>query len=1053
MLPLPSTRRTDRPRWVWPWCIATLAVQACGGAEAPQADADPGATGVAEAVEEESAEPLRTVFTDRAPQPGPDLRPYLDEREGESRGWPEERRQSRARGVLLALLEQLMRGEEGDWASSLAPDFRSTELRPASLRVVHEQGGCVVRRPEDPTSLDPVSLRLDGEEALSALRDLTRAAGVGREGRVEVETLSTGMAADGALETRVLLLLSGSARGKRKQVTATCLARWSERDDEAPRLASLGLESYEEVSLLRPAFGDLTGFLLSSQPWFKGEILLGVDDYDLRRDRLCGPAFMGAQGAAVGDANGDGLDDVFVAQQAGVPNRLLLQLPDGRVQDVSLAAGVAFLETVRGALFVDLDNDGDQDLALALGPNVLVLWNDGGARFTDPVLLEGGGDDNVFSLCAADPDDDGDLDLYACHYIFNDGTVSTLPTPYHDANNGSANSYWRNEGGGAFTNATVEVGLDVNNRRFSLAAIWEDLDLDGDVDLYVTNDFGRNNYYRNDGGSFVDVAGRIGAADQASGMGATIADYDGDGLPDLYVSNMFMPEGMRAASGEAMLDAAHQRFARGNTLLRGREDGSFEDATLDGAAWRGGWTWGAVFGDFDNDGRADVYVPNGFLSGRGDDDVDAFHWRSVVSRSPEDGLMTEEYRAAWSALEYLVLQRGASYSGKERNCFYLNTGDGRFADISAASGADFLDDSRAACLVDWDDDGRLDLVLKNRTAPRLRVLRNQFPDAGSHLSIELVGVDCNRDAIGARVEVRAGGQHLRRSLRAGEGYLAQSSKRLHFGLGDAQRVESVTVHWPGGAQDTYEDLTVDQRYRITQGAAEAEVVRTRERLGLVSKVSAPLEQPADAVVERIPLAERLPIGPLRVPAFDDSGRLVESLAGAHLLLDLFSVDNEDCSLELLRLRRRQDELRKAGVIVVPLCVDEPGRRAGAQEFLRAFELDSLAGYLDEKALKAFEVILSEVIGRSVETPLPTSFLVDESGLLSVVYLGPVRVPQLLKDMAVIEAMPPGELNGERLLGGPWLAPPRRNMERIVNAMGMLGLRDLGRHFFDFEKAR
>jgi hypothetical protein len=227
--------------------------------------------------------------------------------------------------------------------------------------------------------------------------------------------------------------------------------------------------------------------------------------------------------------------------------------------------------------------------------------------------------------CAvSDYDLDGDLDLYVYSYIFWAGAgskaQSSYPYPYHDANNGAPNFLFRNDGDFRFVDVTDASGMDVNNRRFSLAASWCDYDDDGNPDLYVANDFGRNNLYRNRGdGTFSDVTKEAGVVDTANGMSVSWCDYNGDGLFDLYVGNMWSAAGSRLASrisGDAggRLESVYRRMARGSSLFRNRGDGTFEDVSVETGASFGRWSWSSQFSDLDGDGRPDLYVANGFVS-------------------------------------------------------------------------------------------------------------------------------------------------------------------------------------------------------------------------------------------------------------------------------------------------------------------------------------------------------------------------------------------------------------------------------------------------------
>ncbi len=282
---------------------------------------------------------------------------------------------------------------------------------------------------------------------------------------------------------------------------------------------------------------------------------------------------------------------------------------------------------------MDLDNDGDQDLVVAADPLLQIAENMGQGRFQ----LRAGMDMNTdtFSLSAADFDRDGDLDLYVCGYNVRkkDPTDRGLPfpMPYYDANNGGRNVLLRNDGALQFVDVTQAAGLDENNSRFSMAASWEDFDNDGDLDLYVANDFGRNNLYRNDDGHFVDIAAMAKVEDHASGMSVSWADYNRDGRMDLYVGNMFSAAGNRVTyqrqfqqqlSDQAVEHLRH--MASGNTLFANiSADGqtAFRDVSQSAGVELGRWAWASKFVDLTNDSWPDLIVTNGYVSNANKDDL------------------------------------------------------------------------------------------------------------------------------------------------------------------------------------------------------------------------------------------------------------------------------------------------------------------------------------------------------------------------------------------------------------------------------------------------
>ncbi len=430
-------------------------------------------------------------------------------------------------------------------------------------------------------------------------------------------------------ETKVGATVYYHASGDAAEGTTEQSATWEcEFSRESPpRLLSVQVSGFEEVSPVARGglrFVDATEAVLGENASYTGQLSVGIDHWRSRLQGDFGVDVNGLQGLAIGDANGDGRDDLYVCQQGGLPNRLYLRQEDGRLKDYSEASGTNWMELTRAALFVDLDNDGDQDLALAQGWYLMLMENDGKAKFSK--RLERRAEGQLHSLAAADYDNDGNLDIFFCgrnparEQSAAEGILG-MPLPYHDANNGGPNVLLRHGGDWKFEDVTRAVGLEVNNRRYSYACSWEDYDNDGDQDLYVANDFGRNNLYRNDDGVFLDVAEQLGVEDLSAGMSVTWGDANRDGLMDVYVSNMFSSAGNRIAYQRQFRAGqtsgalpAFQRHARGNTLFLNRAGGGFEDVSVAAQVTMGRWAWGAKFADLNNDGWEDLYVGNGFIT-------------------------------------------------------------------------------------------------------------------------------------------------------------------------------------------------------------------------------------------------------------------------------------------------------------------------------------------------------------------------------------------------------------------------------------------------------
>ncbi|MCB1095535.1 MAG: VCBS repeat-containing protein [Verrucomicrobiae bacterium] len=515
----------------------------------------------------------------------------------------------------------------GNAADIISEKATSNALRP-HLTTAFNANGLTVQRGGAKSATQPFA---------TALTSMLNPFKGGRPERVKFKVHNV-MVAPQACEAYIEV--SGAAAdGGRIEQHANWKINWEKPGTGSElRIKSVAAAGFEEVTSAAPTiFTDATAAVLGGDDAFNGQYLFGNSHWRARIDAFNRFFKFGHNGIAVADVNGDGLDDVYSCQTGGLPNRLFLQQADGSARDGAASAGVDFLDSTRGALFADFDNDGDQDLALGLNGALMILQNDGGGKFAPrvrfPTVM------NAFSLAAADYDQDGLLDLYVCRYYAEqeDGADLAAPVPYFDANNGGANFLLHNEGldkaSGwlTFSDATATAGLDVNNRRFSFAAVWDDFDNDGDSDLYVANDFGKNNLYLNTRGKFSDATAKTGLEDSAFGMSAATADINRDGITDLYVGNMFSSAGNRVTQQaqfrggrDATFRPVFQRLARGNSMFRARLDGgqlAYEDVSVEAGVTLGRWSWGSIFMDVNNDGWEDVFVANGFVTGREPDDL------------------------------------------------------------------------------------------------------------------------------------------------------------------------------------------------------------------------------------------------------------------------------------------------------------------------------------------------------------------------------------------------------------------------------------------------
>ena len=536
-------------------------------------------------------------------------------------GWDTEAFSNAAHAKLKILGKLLSHPEdlsEEALEKIISPSAKSDTLFPESkLSEAYSHQGLQVRR----LTTAPLT---SSENLLSEFQTLAKAFS---SPRFKFKVFKVARVSESETRTKQFLALSDA----QKELNATWSIVW---DDELELVKSITLDECELVtrSKAQPLYQDATGSFLESREDLTEHLGHGINYWQGRVEKSLSMHYFGHNGLAVGDVNGDGLDDLYLCQSAAVPNKLFIQQKDGTTKEVAADSGIDILNASRGCLLVDLDNDGDQDLALTTPYATLVYANDGSGKFTLAQNIEfaSGG----YSLTSADYDNDGDLDLYVCVYYQKPGEASALayPIPYHDANNGGENILLRNDGM-KFVNATGEAGMMTENYRFSFAASWDDMDADGDIDVYVANDYGRNNLYRNQlketgKATFISDAAAPGIEDTSFGMSVCWGDANGDGFIDLYTGNMFSGAGNRIAFQDRFqqhapgeIKAKLQRTARGNSLFLNNQDATFTDVTMTAGARQGRWAWGSIFADINNDGLEDLVVGNGFVTGKKEDDL------------------------------------------------------------------------------------------------------------------------------------------------------------------------------------------------------------------------------------------------------------------------------------------------------------------------------------------------------------------------------------------------------------------------------------------------
>lgn len=517
-----------------------------------------------------------------------------------------------------------------------------------------------------------------------------------------------------------------------------------------------------------------------------------------------------SMGAAVSivDFDRDGWQDIYVTNSGeGSHNCLYRNLGDGTFQDVAAAMGVADVNqpgtgVSMGAVWGDYDNDGYEDLFLYKWGRPELFRNAQGRRFVR-VTADAGlpGWINANTAIWLDYDRDGWLDLFIGGYyaehinLWQLTTTRIMPESFEYAQNGGRKYLLRNRGDGRFEDVTEQLGIQ--SRRWALAATAADLRGTGYPDLFIANDYGVSELYFNDGGvRFREVGKQTGVGfAPKSGMNAAVGDILNQGQFAIYVTNI---------SEEGIL-------LQGNNLWVPKAGTAGEHLKYDNLAHTmgvelGGWSFGAQFGDLNNDGYLDLYLTNGYISA----DRNKSYWYDFSKVAGGNTTIIADAKH-WPPMQ------GRSLSGYQQKRVWINDGAGQFFNVAQAVGVTDTYDGRAVALADLWNRGVLDVVVVNQKGPLLLYKNTVMPD-NKWIAFALEGSSSNRSAIGTQVRLFWNGQEQVQEVSGGSGFGAQNQRRLHFGLGKQPHLEKVVIRWPSGKVQTLTAPQIGHMHQVKEPA-------------------------------------------------------------------------------------------------------------------------------------------------------------------------------------------------------------------------------------------
>jgi len=516
-----------------------------------------------------------------------------------------------------------------------------------------------------------------------------------------------------------------------------------------------------------------------------------------------------SMGAAVSivDFDRDGWSDIYVTNSGeGSKNALYRNMGDGTFKDVAPELGVADINqpgtgVSMGAVWGDYDNDGYEDLFLYKWGKPELYHNDQGKGFTRvtdqaglPSWL------NANTAVWLDYDGDGLLDLFIGGYyseevnLWHLQTTKMMPESFEYAKNGGRKYLFHNLGNGRFEDVTEKMGI--HSRRWALAASAADLRGKGHPDLFIANDYGVSELYFNDGSQFHEVGQQTGVGfSPKSGMNVAFGDVFNRGNLAVYVSNI---------SEDGVL-------IQGNNLWVPKEGTSgnavqYENLARDMGVELGGWSFGAQFGDLNNDGTLDLYVTNGYVSL----DRNKNYWYDFSKIAGGNSTIIADAKN-WPPME------GRSLSGYQHKKVWINDGAGKFVDVAQSVGVTDSYDGRSIALADFWHRGVLDMVVANQRGPLL-LYKNTVASESQWIEFDLEGTKSNRSAIGAQVTLYWDGQQQVQVVSGGSGFCSQNQRQLHFGLGKNPKIEKAVIHWPSGKIQTIDNPLANQLHKVKEPA-------------------------------------------------------------------------------------------------------------------------------------------------------------------------------------------------------------------------------------------